>query len=510
MHSHLEEQSLWKKLIKQTFWVYFFAALAAPIGYAIKAIIANKLSVEEVGVFYSVMWLITLIASYNDLWLTEAIQYFLPKYRIEKKYNAYKTTFILTVGAQFITWIIGIWLLYLWADRLAINHFHSPVAAVLLRIFARYFVWINLLQVLTSYFSAFQNTFFTHFLTFFKQSAILLGIGYFWWVHNDISLWSVSHATLYGMYVSVLVAIALFLKKYWKTFMVWTFVYEHTIVKKQIHYARWVLLATNIWFLLGNIDQQLVIHFLWPTQAGIYANYMVLLIIYGVLTWPFLALIFPIVTELVTKEQRDKYELLQNILYKYYSCLALAIAWIFIALWPELAMVFFWTKFLYSGVLASISAPFLAVNIMLAVNFTFLAWLWEINQRVKLMWWALVINIVANVLFFLVFHRWLYSPVIATILSWCYLRWWSFKTLNEIKIITIPYRFIAKNSLLITLCVCIILFTKDYFFIESNAFRRHNILIVGLLCFVYCILLLAANYKQWKILFTYLQSFRQK
>jgi hypothetical protein len=42
-------------MIKQTFWVYFFAALAAPIGYAIKAIIANKLSIEEVGVFYSVL-----------------------------------------------------------------------------------------------------------------------------------------------------------------------------------------------------------------------------------------------------------------------------------------------------------------------------------------------------------------------------------------------------------------------------------------------------------------------
>ncbi|MDP2670824.1 MAG: hypothetical protein Q8O99_08300 [bacterium] len=45
----------------------------------------------------------TLISLYNDLGLTEALQYYLPKYRIEKKYNEYKTILLSTLGIQVIS-----------------------------------------------------------------------------------------------------------------------------------------------------------------------------------------------------------------------------------------------------------------------------------------------------------------------------------------------------------------------------------------------------------------------
>jgi O-antigen/teichoic acid export membrane protein len=74
--------------------------LTAPVGYIIKVIVSNSLSIEDIGIFYSVLGVIMLISNYHDLGLTEALKYFLPKYRIEKKYSEYKTTIILTVLAQ--------------------------------------------------------------------------------------------------------------------------------------------------------------------------------------------------------------------------------------------------------------------------------------------------------------------------------------------------------------------------------------------------------------------------
>jgi hypothetical protein len=41
--------------------------ITAPLGYFAKLIISNTLSVEEVGIFYSVLGLVLLLASYNDL-----------------------------------------------------------------------------------------------------------------------------------------------------------------------------------------------------------------------------------------------------------------------------------------------------------------------------------------------------------------------------------------------------------------------------------------------------------
>ncbi|MEI6119290.1 MAG: oligosaccharide flippase family protein [bacterium] len=129
-----------QKLIKKGFWLYFFTMIIAPAGYIIKVIVSNTLSVEDVGIFYSVLGFITLISIYHDLGLTEALQYFLPKYRIEKKYNSFKTITIITLLAQ-VTIGIGIaCLMYFGADRLAINHFRSPEAAGIIKTLCWYFI----------------------------------------------------------------------------------------------------------------------------------------------------------------------------------------------------------------------------------------------------------------------------------------------------------------------------------------------------------------------------------
>jgi O-antigen/teichoic acid export membrane protein len=74
--------------------------ITAPVGYITKVIVSNTVSVEDVGIFYSVLGFVLLISNYHDLGLTEALKYFLPKYRIEKKYSEYKTTIVLTLIAQ--------------------------------------------------------------------------------------------------------------------------------------------------------------------------------------------------------------------------------------------------------------------------------------------------------------------------------------------------------------------------------------------------------------------------
>ena len=80
--------------------------ITAPIGYITKVIVSNTLSVEDIGIFYSVLGFIMLVSNYHDLGLTEALKYFLPKYWIEKKYSEYKTTLILTLIAQLTIGII--------------------------------------------------------------------------------------------------------------------------------------------------------------------------------------------------------------------------------------------------------------------------------------------------------------------------------------------------------------------------------------------------------------------
>lgn len=102
----LKEETLAKKLIGKGSLIYIFSFLIAPTGYIIRVLASNTLSVEEIGIFYSILGLITILAAYNDLGLTEALQYFLPKYWIKKQYNHYKTIWIATFAMQLLTGIV--------------------------------------------------------------------------------------------------------------------------------------------------------------------------------------------------------------------------------------------------------------------------------------------------------------------------------------------------------------------------------------------------------------------
>lgn len=171
----LEDESLGQKLIKKGFWLYLFSYLVAPAGYLVRLLISNspEVSVEEVGVLYSIISLVTFLNVYNDLGLTESLQYFLPKFWIRKEYNHIKTTVWLSLGAQMLTSLLIIIGLLVGNERLANNYFHSEQAGTILHYFCIYFLGINIFQTLQSIFIAFQKTFDYQVIDFVKMWSIV-------------------------------------------------------------------------------------------------------------------------------------------------------------------------------------------------------------------------------------------------------------------------------------------------------------------------------------------------
>jgi O-antigen/teichoic acid export membrane protein len=146
------------KLIKKGFWLYLFAFLIAPTGYIIKLIAARTMDPEDIGLFYAILGLIGVVSSYNDLGLTESLQYFLPHYLIDKDYIKAKSLLVTTWVIQFVSGImIGI-VLRIMAPWLANHYFQSSQAIEILRRFCLYFLVVNLFQVMQSLFLAAQDT----------------------------------------------------------------------------------------------------------------------------------------------------------------------------------------------------------------------------------------------------------------------------------------------------------------------------------------------------------------
>lgn len=100
------DESLKEKFVRKGFWIYLFSFIIGPVGYATKMILSSDLTVEQIGVFYGVISLITLVGTYNDLGLTEALQYYLPKFAVAKQYGKFKAALFYAFCAQMLSSLI--------------------------------------------------------------------------------------------------------------------------------------------------------------------------------------------------------------------------------------------------------------------------------------------------------------------------------------------------------------------------------------------------------------------
>ncbi|MFA6256023.1 MAG: oligosaccharide flippase family protein [Candidatus Absconditabacterales bacterium] len=495
----LADQPLGHKLIKKGFRLYFFMIITAPVGYLIRVIVSNTLSIEDIGIFYSVLGFITLVSVYHDLGLTEALQYFLPKYRLEKKYDSYKSIFILTLIAQVTIGILIACAIYFGADWLAIHHFRSPEASQILRNLAFYFIGINFISVFLSIYNSFQDAI-AYGISEFTRMYTILGFTLVFRLTKTLTVDTFSISRISGILVGLIVIGIIFLKKYRHTLQKGKLIFSGELIKTQLKYAFRVFLGANIGSLLGQVDQQIVINLLGPKAAGYYSNYFSLIGAYTLVISPLLAMVFPIVTELVTKKDKTKLHLLQNTLYKYFSILALSIGGIFFAFGPEIASILFGTKFYYSGQLLMYSAPFLIINVMFIINFGILAGLGKVKQRVKILGIALLVNVVSNIVLLYYFKIGLPGAVISTILGWILLWGLSLRLINRNEKISYDRLFFIKNLIIIaTLSIACFLF-KGMFMANNNSYRWHDSMYLVVALILYYSIIGIINYKSIHLL----------
>ncbi len=495
----LADQPLGQKLIKKGFWLYFFMIITAPVAYIIKVIVSNTLSVEDVWIFYSVYGLIVLVAIYNDLGLTESLQYFLPKYRLQKKINNCKTIVLLSLGTQlFFGTIIAI-IMYLWADRLAINHFKAESAAGVIRTLCFFFIGINIVQVLTSLYYSFQDV--TRYSRIeFAKTYTILWFTLVFWLGYGLTLQNFSIAWILGIGAAIITGLVLFGKKYRSIITQGKLVRDTSLIKTQLKYAFRVFLSANTRTLLIQIDQQIIINLLGPESAGYFTNYLSMIMAYTVISMPILSLSFPIISEIIAKKEFPKLKLLQDTLYKYFSVFALSIGGLFVVLWPEIMTIFFGQKFLPAGELLRYSWPFLIINVLFMINFKIMAGTGKVRQRTGVLAIGLLVTVVAMITFINFFGLWLIGAVLGTILGWIVLRALSFRIIHKFQNISFNRWFLIKNIATIAVICIGIRSIKEQYFVLEDVSRWSNLVALIVIALLYYGIIAGVNYPSLKLL----------
>jgi len=494
----LKQETLAQKLITKWFRAYLFVIFLAPLWYLLRLLASNTLTVADVGIFYWVLSLISLLYSYNDLGLTESMQYFLPKFWIEGKKWQIKNTIWLSFFMQLITGIIIFLLLYCNADWLAINHFHAIEAAQVIKIMSFYFLGYNMIQVCNAVFVAFQDTFCSGLMNVCNTFSALIFAIIFWLSASfSVSLFALAWIIWVAIWISVW--ISLLIKKYYYLLEEKRDSIDKELISTQFKYAFWVFLTTNVSTLLSNVDQQLVLNKLWAESSWYFTNMLSLLNIFLALVWPFLALLFPVATELSTRKEKEKFRLLESTMYTHFAFLAIVVWWIFLIFWQEIAVIFYWEKFRFSWELLQILWPLLIFNCLNSLNFYLLAWLWKIKQRFSILLLSLIFNVICNVLVLYVFNMDLHAVISVLALSWVvsFVGWLIIIT-KEYPF-TFDWKFFWKNLLLIAILCLLFRWIRNTFNLFVNSGRVQTLFILAWICLFYAWIIAILNW--WKLKF---------
>jgi O-antigen/teichoic acid export membrane protein len=392
---------------------------------------------------YGVISLITIITAYNDLWITQSTLYFIPRFVWEKRYDKIKSLLTYSLLFQIFSWLSIVLFFFFWSDFIANNYFKTDQASSLLRVFAFFFVGINIFQILTTYFLAIQNTFLAKWLEFIRFTFLLFFI--FWIFLLDLSsLVNYSYARIFWLYLWVVSAVLIFFKKYYKKYfksekIMWSKDLFKTILKYSLVSFLWTQWAT----ILSQIDMQMIILLLGTTEAWYYTNYLTIISLSLIFVIPIFNILPTFFSELDSKKQYDKIKNIRTFFNKYFIITWLIISIIFFTYNNELAYIFFWEKFIISWEILKYSILFIIFNILLQINFHLLGWIWKVKERTKIIYYAIILNIITN--YFLITTIWVYWAALATWIGWLFI-WF----MSELKIESkykwvMDYKFLLKN-----------------------------------------------------------------
>ncbi len=438
-----QHKSLSEKFLKKGFWLYLFSFIIAPIWYVIKIIISWELTVSEVGILYGIISLITLVSAFNDFGMTESLNHFLPDFITKKRYDKVKSILAYAIIAQMITGIIVALFFFFWADFIANNYFKTDEATWILKVFALYFLWINIFQIISTFFMAIQNTLYNKLIALFRMSFILISVLMVFFLDFS-SLINYSYTWIIWLYLWVLFALILFFRKYYNKYLKEEkILWDGKLFKKVFKYAIWVLLWAQAWTILSQMDMQMIIYMLSTTDAGYYTNYLSIIWIPFMIIWPIFWLLFPIFSELHSKKEHNKINIIKEMFTKNFLAIWIAFNILFFVFAQIIAYILFWNKFIISWLILQYSILFLVFNFLFQINFNILAWIWKIKERVKIIFIAIIFNFIMNIV--LINSMWVYWTALATWIWWV-LIW----VLSEIYLwkkffVWFDYKFLTKN-----------------------------------------------------------------
>lgn len=127
-------QNYTEKIVKGTIILFFVAVITSILGYGLRIFIARSLTVEEFGLFYSVIAFVSFFISLKDLGVGTALVNRIQDFKTNQKYSDLKTSIVSAYLFQFLIGLLISIALWVGSDYIAIKFFHNIEAKSIIQI----------------------------------------------------------------------------------------------------------------------------------------------------------------------------------------------------------------------------------------------------------------------------------------------------------------------------------------------------------------------------------------
>lgn len=291
-----------KKAVRSTILVFFMMILAAGLGYLFRLLLARELTHEEYGLFYAVFALITFLALFRNLGLGEALAKTIPELKIKKDYPRIKGAILFVFVIQLILSFIISMIIFIFADVIAANYFHSPSVAIVLRIMTLAFFLSSIEYMYGFIFYGFQRMDF-HSLLDFLRTLIILVTTFFLFKFNKSAIMP-AYANVIAYVIVILLYIPLLIKTF-PAFFSTRMKFDKKIAKGFVKFGFFISLGSVGFLVLSYADTLLLTYFTDLNQVALYNIAVPIVSLLWYFSRSISIVIYPMSSELWAKKHKD-------------------------------------------------------------------------------------------------------------------------------------------------------------------------------------------------------------
>ncbi len=469
--------------------------LGGAAAYITKVILARELGPEKYGLFSSVFTLVILLLFFRDLGFPQALIKYIAEFEAQKKYGEIKSAIISVFTMQLIGSLFLGLIFFLMADFLALHYFKSAEAAPILKILIIYIFGSALFIITKDTLLGLQKTFLFSLGEFLKN-IIVLGL---------VLLFLSLGVTLYApVWAYAFVCLILFL-----FYLPWLLHYFPFFKEKMNDYPvvrnKLFFFALPVFFtaaggkVIGYLDTILLTYFRPLEEVGIYNAILPTALLFLYLGSTLGTTIFPIVSELLAKNDYKRVVDGLRLIYKYLVLISFPILGYFLVYAGFFLGIFFGPSYLTGVPAFQILLIGVMVFMLAAVNHTVFSAIGKPAIVTKIILGSAILNVIANL--FLIPKYGITGAALSTTLSYIFAFVWSMLLMRKhlgVQILWIHW----SKSFIITIIYVLVLFQLKNQFTENILWHMPLVAFAGIL--VYFTLAFCFNLIDFKELQRYL------